>query len=368
MLLLVGLLTPPAAGAVSGATTGIGTTSGEVLYQRACAACHGADGRGMPRETVGFATPLPDFTDCRFGPREPDADWYAVAHAGGPVRGFDRMMPAFGKALSETQLTAILGHVRTFCRSDAWPRGELNLPRALVTEKAFPEDELVVTTSTTDGDARSSQMEIVYEKRFGPRNQIEVAVPVSSIESGRPDGSLRTDNGVGDVGVAFKRALFHSHQRGAIFSLTGEVILPTGNEGRGLGRGYTVFEPFATFGKILPADAFLQFQAGFELPIDEAAAEDEAFLRGVFGTSWSATPFGRTWSPMLELLAKRELASGEDVLWDAVPQVQVTLNTRQHVMANFGVRLPLNRTQGRDTELLFYILWDWFDGGFLQGW
>jgi hypothetical protein len=46
--------------------------------------------------------------------------------------------------------------VRTFCASDAWPRGELNLPRALVTEKAFPEDEAVLTTSVaTSGPGRS---------------------------------------------------------------------------------------------------------------------------------------------------------------------------------------------------------------------
>ena len=33
------------------------------LYSHACAACHGDDGRGRPREEVGFSTPLPDFTE-----------------------------------------------------------------------------------------------------------------------------------------------------------------------------------------------------------------------------------------------------------------------------------------------------------------
>jgi hypothetical protein len=66
------------------------------LYRETCAACHGIDGRGVSRELVGFEEPLPDFTDCRFAPREPDLDWLAVIHDGGPARGFAPMMAAFG--------------------------------------------------------------------------------------------------------------------------------------------------------------------------------------------------------------------------------------------------------------------------------
>src|SRR5687767_11975192 len=68
---------------------------GRRLYRAACAACHGPDGRGQPRATVGFDTPLPDFTDCAFATPEPDVDWIAITHRGGPARAFDRRMPAF---------------------------------------------------------------------------------------------------------------------------------------------------------------------------------------------------------------------------------------------------------------------------------
>ncbi len=51
-----------------------------------------------------------------------------------------------------------------------------------------------------------------------------------------------------------------------------------------------------------------------------------------------------------------------------MPQFQVTLNTRQHVMANFGLRIPTEDEPGRDTQFVFYLLWDWFDGGVLEGW
>ena len=86
--------------------------SGDQVYQAACAACHAADGRGAPQTVVGFDIPLPDFTDCSFATREPDADWFAIAHDGGPVRAFDRMMPAFGRALDADDITRSIEHIR----------------------------------------------------------------------------------------------------------------------------------------------------------------------------------------------------------------------------------------------------------------
>ncbi len=97
-----------------------------------------------------------------------------MAHEGGPVRGFSERMPAFGDALTEAQLQLIMDHIRTFCTDDRWPRGELNLPRALFTEKAYPEDEAVLTTT---GEDDAIMTKFVYETRFGPRNQIEFVVP-----------------------------------------------------------------------------------------------------------------------------------------------------------------------------------------------
>jgi hypothetical protein len=71
---------------------------------------------------------------------------------------------------------------------------------------------------------------------------------------------------------------------------------------------------------------------------------------------------------MIELLGARDLVSGADTNWDAVYEFQVTLNRRQHVMLNTGVRTPLNNTDGRETQVLMYVLWDWFDGGLGAGW
>ena len=64
----------------------------------------------------------------------------------------------------------------------------------------------------------------------------------------------------------------------------------------------------------------------------------------------------------------RELERDEAVTWDIVPQMQVTLSKRQHIMASGGVRLPLNEREGRSRQILVYLLWDWFDGGVFSGW
>ena len=97
---------------------------GKELYEIACADCHGIDGRGVDLNTVGFDVPVPDFTGCSFSSREPDADWIAVASAGGPVRAFDEAMPSFGEALSVEQLQSIMDYIRGFCDNNRWPCAE----------------------------------------------------------------------------------------------------------------------------------------------------------------------------------------------------------------------------------------------------
>ena len=342
--------------------------SGADLYAAACANCHGIDGRGAPLAVVDFSEPLPDFTDCSFATREPDADWLAVTHDGGPARAFARMMPAFGQALSTDQLARVLAHMRTFCDDPAWPRGELNLPRPLVTEKAFPEDEAVLTTSVATGGAGDVANKLVYERRLGARNQIEIVVPFTFRE-GAADTGTGWGAGIGDITIGMKRAVAHSLARGSIFSAAAELILPLGDESLGLSKGTPVFEPFIAFGQILPSDGFVQAQAGVELPFDAETASREAFWRVAIGRSFTqGGPFGRAWSPMVELVAARVLASGHGAEWDLVPQMQVTLSTRQHIMASGGVRVPLNAREGRHTQLVFYLLWDWFDGPLFGGW
>jgi mono/diheme cytochrome c family protein len=341
--------------------------TGKEIFRAACVGCHGPDGKGMPRSTAGFEPPstFPDFTDCNATTREPDVLWRAIIFNGGPARGFSEIMPSFAEALSREQIEAVIHYLRGFCREPAWPRGELNLPRALVTEKAFPEDEVVIsTTINATGEAQLAN-KFVYERRFGRANQLEVILPFDFVKR----DSRTWFGGVGDLTLGYKRMLASSLRSGSIFSLSGEVVVPTGNKSRGLGGGVTVVEGFAAYGQLLPNNSFLQFQSGVEIPVHGEDAAKAVFWRTALGKSYAGDKGrGRLWSPMVEVLADRELGRGQQVNWDVVPQAQVTLSQRQHIRANFGVRVPLNNTASRPVQFIFYLLWDWFDGGLRDGW
>jgi len=336
------------------------TTTGREVYERACAACHGSDGHGTPAAESDYPLVPPDFADCNFSTREPATDWVGVSHFGGPARAFSPLMPAFGDALSRTEVELAVAHARSFCTDKAWPRGELNLPRALVTTKAFPEDEAVLTVIAGGGAITNK---FVYERRIGARDMFEVIAPLEFSERTPGDWT----GGVGDLAFAFKRVLAHSVRRGSIFSAAAELVVPTGSTERGIGGGTTVLEPFVAFGQRLPARTFFQAQVGGGIPFDRDHA-DEAFWRMVVGQQFRQGEFGRLWAPMVEVLGSRELSSDAATHWDVLPQVHVTLSTRQHIRANAGVRIPVNDRAGRSTQFLTYFLWEWFNGGLLTGW
>ena len=338
--------------------------TGQELYQAACAACHGTDGRGQPLAVRGFDVDPPDFTDCSLTTPEADLDWLSVVHQGGPVRAFDRMMPAFGDELTEAQIALVIHHVRTFCTERGWPRGDLNLPRPFVTEKAFPENEAVLTAAVATGRDRSIETQLLYEHRVGRRGQYEVFVPFAAHESAAAGWQL----GVGDIGAAYKHVLYDSLPRGSIVSAGGELKFPTGNSSRSFGKGVTMFEAFGTVSQALPNDGFLHAHAGIEAPADPDLAAKESFWRVALGKSFMANRWGRAWSPMVEVLGARELEDGSAAEWDMLPQLQVSLSTRQHVLINVGVRVPISQRKERRSSVLVYLLWDWFDGGFFSGW
>lgn len=337
--------------------------TGAQVYEAACATCHARDGRATPKPAVGFDVPIRDFTDCTAS-AEPSPDWFAVVHEGGPVRALDRHMPAFGDALTADDIEKVVDHLRSFCAErQAWPLGDLNFPRAFFTEKAFPENETVWTTNvSTQGDTAIGN-ELVYERRLGARNQLEVIVPMDFQQQGSGQPWLK---GIGDVAFALRRTFLANASSGTIAAAGAEMILPTGNAERGLGNGYTVFEPFAMWGQALPRDSYFQMHGGIEIPSDGEATK-EAYLRSAIGTTFAQNRgFGRAWSPQVEVLWARPFGDASE--WDVVPQLQVSLSKLQHVLLAGGVRVPLTQREERHPQVLVYFLWDWFDGGLFSFW
>jgi len=353
--------------AQQGETKRVKLGSGKEIFESGCIGCHGPNGKGQPQTVLGFDKPgtFPDFTRCDQTTPEDNIAWRAVIRDGGPRRGFVQIMPSFSGLLTPTQIDQVIDYLRGFCTETGWPRGELNLPRALATEKAFPEDEWVVTTGINAQGAPGVSNEIAFEKRFGARDQIEVSVPV---DFQRPARGLWY-GGAGDTGIGLKHVLASSLRTGSIVSLFGEVVLPTGNRPNGLGSGTWAFQTFAAYGQLLPARMFAQFQFGAELPKDTLKAPQNVFFRSAIGKQFNqARGVGRLWAPMFEFLADRDLVTGARTNWDVMPEFQVTLSRRQHVRANIGVRIPATNTAGRYPQLMLYLLWDRADGGLMEGW
>jgi mono/diheme cytochrome c family protein len=336
--------------------------SGADIYQSACAACHGADGKGAPHATVGFQTRLPDFSNCAFTTAEPDVDWISTVHAGGPVRGLDRNMPAFGDALSNDEIERVIAYVRGFCTSRSWPTGNLNLPRSLITEKAFPENEFVITTAVPTQYTDRVETRFTYERRVGPLSQFEVTMPYNAVDW--PGGWNR---GLGDIDVGFKQVVVHNAYTGSMVSGGVELTFPTGKETEGLGNRLLTIEPFAAFSQALPFNAFLHAQVGMGVPLNNQSALNEVFWRAAVGKTFTQPRWGRAWSPIVELLGARDLEFGERARWDLVPELLVTLSRRQHVMASGGVRVPLT-LRSRSPAVIMSLLWEWSQGSVFSGW
>jgi mono/diheme cytochrome c family protein len=361
----VTLIVSVTAGVLFGEAGSLQLDTGEHIYKTACVACHGPDGKGTPKSIAGFEPPdsFPDFTRCNQTTAELNNDYRAVIVHGGQYRGFSQIMPSFKQALTPEQINKVIGYLRNFCREQGWPRGELNLPRAMVTEKAYPEDEEVVAMAVNAKGTPGSETHIIHEQRFGKKNQIEVDVPINL-----QDENHTWYGGVGDTTFGVKRVMFSNLRKGSIMSLQGSVLVPSGNRARGFGSGTTTFETFAAYDQLFH-NTSIQTQFGADLPRHTDIAPQSIFFNTVVGQTIMADHgLGRAWTPMFEFLAQRDLMDRARTEWDVLPQMQVTISHRQHIRGDVGVRVPVSNTAGRAVQLQLYLLWDWQDGKINEGW
>lgn len=317
------------------------------IYTTACARCHAADGSGKVDQPTVKTESL-DFRDCDVASREPDNDWELAIGGGGLAVGLSPEMPAFGDVLSQEQVTGLVAYLRGFCKDPRWPHGNLNYPRPLIAEKAYPEDELVflpvIAHKKHAGDG--VKIRTVYERRFGRRAHGEISVPFASVDF---DGSRQS--GIADITVAAKYVL-HADRPGTRIVTGGlELQLPTGNEGRGLGDTRPVFEPYLALGTVRWS-TYLQGHVKLELPTRDPWANRELVYNAYAG--WDLSKYLNTWTVGIELNGvERELA--------LTPQVRKGLTRTGALAAAGGVRLPVNKRDEQDMQWLGYLLWEYLD-------
>ena len=113
----------------------------------------------------------------------------------------------------------------------------------------------------------------------------------------------------------------------------------------------------------------MQFELGADLPVDTSVAPRSLFFRSLIGASLAPDHgLGRLFSPMTEFVAKKDYKVGEGTQWDVVPEMQVTVSRRQHIRAAVGYSKPITEVGGRAPQIEFYVLWDWAEGHFWNGW
>src|SRR5260370_42133442 len=187
---------------------------------------------------------FPDFTDCAGTTPEPNGNWKAAIVHGGPSRGLSQIMPAFGDLLTDDQINDVMAYMRGFCKNVRhFPLGELNLPRALVTEKAFPENELVISTAASASGAPAWTTDVIDERTIiDARTQLETDVPVNYANQAH-----NWTEGVGDITLAVKREMFSSLRTGSILSPQSGILLPTRASKRGLRAVTAQFRALGAF-------------------------------------------------------------------------------------------------------------------------
>lgn len=310
--------------------------TGRVLYRAWCSSCHGEDGRGVSRSMTQLEVPAADLANCRISSAEPEDRWVGIVRDGGDAYGLSMDMPAFGEHADDLQLRQIVRYTRDLCGDHRWPPGELNFPRGFSTEKAFPENEIVLV-------AQGREQRLIYERRFGPRLQLEGIV--STVLDG---GSA-----FGGVTAAGKYNVWHSLRHRALASVGLEATPPWGRQAE------WEIEPFLAAGISTASGWILQAEG---LAIWEEGAGVAAFqLGGGLGLER-----GRV-VPMVEG-RWRTFRNGVPAVVTVYPQMWVQLSRLGHVAASLGVEVPVRPAGSGDARIIAFLLWDFGDGGLTRGW
>jgi mono/diheme cytochrome c family protein len=92
-------------------------TTAQKQFNKYCAKCHGADGRGDGEQAATLNHKPKDWTNCAEMAKISDTDRFKITKFGGqPVHGQQCEMPGMGKALSDNEIRGLVAYIRNFCQ------------------------------------------------------------------------------------------------------------------------------------------------------------------------------------------------------------------------------------------------------------
>ena len=272
---------------------------------RSSATAPRSTGPPVPRATAPTAPgspssrlrhPLPDFTDCSFATRSPTPTGRDRAR-GGPVRAFDRRMPAFGEALTEERDQRRRVHPQPSAPTALAARRAEPAARARHREGLPGKRGGRSRRRSAGGDAGIGRATSPLREAARRAQPVRSGSAVRRAQDGEPAAWQR---GLGDVAVAFKHVLFHSLDAGTIVSAAARSCCRPARRRSGLGKGVTVFEPFVAVGSGPAGEQFpARCRPAPSCRPTRRHRRHEAFWRAAVGArssrAVSAAP-GRRWS------------------------------------------------------------------------
>jgi mono/diheme cytochrome c family protein len=322
-------------------------------FRMNCAPCHGANGRMNPEHPLhaSFKSPPADFREPRFNSMEPSADWFMVTKYGGTPMGLSDQMPAYGDALTDEEIEAVVAHLKTLADTENYPPGDLNLLRPIRTIKAFPETEaLYLNRYAKQEDGTSTNKHtLYYGQRFGSRWQGELKFSSLDVPVGDDEEEV-------EVGVKWA---FHDDLKRQLLLSTGlEAEIPLDSA-----DGPTIYVPYFSFAHV-PSDAWtIQGTLRSHLPAGDTSSGDVEISAVAH---WMHSPWPRRPFPGLELVWTEPFEGDTEIA--VIPQVFAGINRRGHVALSVGVEVPVSGLDDRDYRVHAFLLWDIADGMFWEGW
>jgi mono/diheme cytochrome c family protein len=253
--LMVFVLAAPAYGQIVG-----DPARGRAVYLNSCVFCHGSDGKGNGPMAPLLPVKPADLTDCRITGEDSIGIAVGTIREGGPYQGISKVMPAFKGMLTEQQIADAASYAKSLCSDPDWVPVELNLPRPLLTDKAYPEQEVIIGSRFGRGKGDATDVFADAEYRLNGLTSVELDVHYLDLH---PEGG-QPASGLGDTDLAINRVVAFSAADRWLASVGLELSLPTGSESRGLGSGEVAWEPFVRAGwdwhqVVIQGDVILEF-------------------------------------------------------------------------------------------------------------
>ena len=325
---------------------------GREIFEKNCIMCHGEDAKGTGQLAAALPVRPANLTDCRLTAEDPVEVVEGIIRHGGPYAGRSSVMPAFGNALTDDEIADIARYVKSLCADPDWVPGELNFPRALITGKAFPEQEMIVGGRFGRNGKKVSEYFGILEYRLDGLTNIEIKSRALSINPNIGP----TESGFGDTVLSVKRVVAFSTIHRALASVGLELTLPTGNDRRGLGVGQFVFEPYFRAG-VDWKQFIVQVAGTLVFPEKSSNINSEAKFDVAIGRYFSPDPRLQI-TPMVEFNTNTRItgpAYGETKS-AILPQVRV-----KWLVWSMGVGVQAPITDARDFEArpLFDLVYEY---------